>query len=41
VGRLFRWSALVLVVSAGFLAQYYWVTRVFTLDIGPAHQTFP
>jgi hypothetical protein len=41
VRRLFRWSVLALIVSAGFVAQYFWVTRVFTLDIGPAHQSFP
>lgn len=39
--RILRWTLLVILVAAGFIAQYFWITEVFTVDQGPEHQTFP
>jgi hypothetical protein len=41
VGALLQWSLLALLVSAGIVAQYHWVTQIFTIDVSPAHQSFP
>jgi hypothetical protein len=39
--RLLAWFALALIITLGLMAQYLWVTRVFTVDVGPEHQTIP
>lgn len=39
--RIVRWTALSIVISCGLLSQYFWVTRVFTVDVSPWQQAFP
>lgn len=36
-----QWSVPVLFALAGLVGQYYWVTRIFTIDEAPSLQPFP
>ncbi|MGO4360845.1 hypothetical protein [Terrabacter sp. RAF57] len=35
------WAILGVVITTGLVAQYYWVTHVFTVPVDPSHQPFP
>ncbi len=39
--RVARLAWTTLFVLAGFIGQYFWVTRVFTIDVAPTGQIFP
>jgi hypothetical protein len=36
-----QWSVPVLFALAGLVGQYYWVTKIFTIDEAPSLQPFP
>ncbi|HEX6487154.1 MAG TPA: hypothetical protein VF012_10620, partial [Nocardioidaceae bacterium] len=39
--KVLRWGLLVLVISCGVVLQYFWVTRVYSVDLSPTLQAFP
>lgn len=41
VRRLLAWLVLCALMTVGVMAQYWWVTNVFTIDVAPSEQPFP